>query len=82
MMYLPNGSHRQLLNPASRPRPVDGSQRNTGGLRDVERDLVLETLVSYPWEQNGGGAPAWRIGADTAEQDRRIFSRGCLRSSP
>ena len=29
----------------------------------------------------GGGEPAWRIGADTAEQDRRIFSRGCLRSS-
>ena len=28
----------------------------------------------------GGGAPAWRISADFAEQDRRIFSRGCLRS--
>jgi hypothetical protein len=41
--------------------------------------FVSGNARSYPW--GGGGAPAWRISADFAEQDRRAFSREYLRSA-
>ena len=59
--------------------------RSTFNLQTV-LDTLTEMNGIWFWKRSlipmgGGGAPAWRIGADTAEQDRRTFSRGCLRSS-
>ena len=51
-------------------------------LRDIERDLVLETLSHTHGNRTAGGAAAWRIGADTAEQNCRVFCKGFSRPSP
>jgi hypothetical protein len=60
-----------------------------GGGRPLEGGEVGADRAGHPHADRPSGGPrvggqraAWRIGADTAEQDRRTFSRGCLRSSP
>jgi DNA-binding NtrC family response regulator len=49
-------------------------------LREVERDLVLETL-SHTHGNRTVAAHLLRLGVDTAKQDRRILSRRRLCSS-